>query len=109
MSTLSWGITGSIGSLLNSPAELLGSLTGLFLEHGYLVVFISAVGDNLGIPATGDVGMFAGGWPANRGPAALHVVMLVGALGVLMAYSTSYREERLGRRAFRPLYQETER
>jgi len=61
MSTLSWGITGSIGSLLNSPAELLGSLTGLFLEHGYLVVFIGAAGDDLGIPAMGNVVMFAGG------------------------------------------------
>ena len=98
-----------MGSLATSPAELLNLLTELFLEHGYLMVFISAAEDNLGIPATGDVGMFAGGWPANSGPAALPVVMLVGALGVLMAFSTSYREERMGRRAFRPLYQEMER
>jgi len=108
VSTSSFGITGLIGSLPNSPEELLGFLTKLFLEHGYLVVFIGAAGVNLGIPATEDVGMFAGGWLANSGPAALPVVMLVGALVALMAYNTSYRDERIGPQALRPLYQETE-
>jgi len=109
MSTLSWGITGSIGSLLNSPAELLGSLTELFLEHGYLVVFIGSAGDNLGIRATVDVVMFAGGWLADSGWAALPVVMLVGAFGVLLVVNAGYWVGRMGGRAFRPLFQETER
>ncbi|CAN5535232.1 hypothetical protein BH24ACT18_BH24ACT18_00600 [soil metagenome] len=79
--------------------NLLVFITELFLEHGYLVVFIGAAGDNLGIPATGDVVMFAGGWLSNVGWTALPLVMLVGAFGTLVAYNASYWVGRLGGRA----------
>ncbi len=51
---LAQGTTGSSRSISDSPQGLLDLITELFLEHGYLVVFIGTAGDNLGIPATGD-------------------------------------------------------
>lgn len=75
--------------------NLLAFITELFLEHGYLVVFIGAAGGNLSIPATGDVVMFAGGWLSNVGWTALPLVMLVGALA---ADNASYWVGRLGGR-----------
>lgn len=51
----------------SSAQGLLDFITELFLEHGYLVVFVGSAGDNLGIPATGDAVMFAGGWLSNVG------------------------------------------
>lgn len=79
--------------------NLLAFITELFLEHGYLVVFIGAAGDNLGISATGDAVMFAGGWLSNVGWTALPLVMLVGAFGALVADNASYWVGRLGGRA----------
>jgi len=92
------GLTGLLQLIPDSPRGLLDFITQLFLEHGYLVVFIGAAGDNLGIPATGDVVMFAGGWLSNSGRTALPIVMLVGASGALIADNASYWLGRLGGR-----------
>ena len=86
------------GAEEGSAQGLLDFVTGMFAEYGYLIIFIGSAGDNLGIPATGDVVMFAGGWLANTGRAALPAVMLVGALGGLIADNASYWVGRLGGR-----------
>lgn len=81
-----------------SAGGLLDFITQMFLEHGYLVVLAGSAGDNLGIPATGDVVMFAGGWLSNAGHAVLPFVTLVGALGALFADNASYWVGRAGGR-----------
>lgn len=83
-----------------SAQGLLDFITELFLEHGYLVVFVGSAGDNLGIPATGDAVMFAGGWLSSAGHTALGLVMFVGALGALVADNASYWAGRMGGRVF---------
>lgn len=82
-----------------SAQSLLDFITQMILEHGYLVVLAGSAGDNLGIPATGDVVMFAGGWLSNAGHTVLPFVMLVGALGALLADNASYWVGRAGGRA----------
>ena len=71
-----------IRAIPDSPQGLFDFVTGLLLAHGYLVIFLGAALDNFGLPASGDVVMFAGGFFANGGQAALPVVMLLAGASV---------------------------
>src|SRR4028119_1306124 len=68
-------------SIPDSPGGVLDFVTGLLLKHGYLVIFLGAALGNFGLPASGDVVLFAGGFFANNGQAALPLVMLSGFAG----------------------------
>jgi membrane-associated protein len=87
-----------IRSVPDSPQDLLDLVTGLLLAHGYLVIFLGAALDNFGLPASGDVVMFAGGFFANGGRAALPLVMLSGMLGAIVSDNTVYWIGRCGGR-----------
>lgn len=87
-----------IQSIPSSPQGLLQFFTNLFLDHGYLVVFIGAAVDNFGLPASGDVVLFAGGWLANTERAALTAIMFFGALGALASDNAMYWIGRIGGR-----------
>ncbi len=89
-----------IQSIPSSPQGLLQFFTNLFLDHGYLVVFIGAAVDNFGLPASGDVVLFAGGWLSNTGRAVLTAIMFFGALGALVSDNAMYW---IGRTGGRPL------
>lgn len=82
----------------DSPQELLELVTSLFLDHGYLVAFIGAAVDNFGMPASGDVVLFAGGWLANTNRAVLAFIMLFGGLGALVSDNAMYWIGRFGGR-----------
>jgi membrane protein DedA with SNARE-associated domain len=56
-----------IASIPDSPQGILRFVSGLLLAHGYVVIFIGAALDNFGLPASGDVVLFAGGWFSNLG------------------------------------------
>ena len=85
-------------SIPDSPQGLLGFVRNLLLAHGYIVVFIGAALDNFGLPASGDVVLFAGGWFANQGQAALPLVMLSGFAGALTSDNAVYWIGRIGGR-----------
>lgn len=87
-----------IQSFPDSPQAILDFFTSLFLDHGYLVAFIGAAVDNFGVPASGDVVLFAGGWLANTGRATLALVMLFGGLGALVSDNAMYWIGRIGGR-----------
>src|SRR5918912_521174 len=89
-----------IGSVPDSPQGLLEFVTGLLLAHGYLVILLGAALDNFGLPASGDVVMFAGGFFANGGQAALSLVMLSGFVGATISDNAVYW---IGHRGGRPL------
>jgi membrane protein DedA with SNARE-associated domain len=89
-----------IRSIPDSPEGLLEFVTGLLMAHGYLVIIIGAALDNFGLPASGDVVLFAGGWFANKGQAALPLVMLSGFVGALISDNSVYW---VGRKGGRPL------
>ncbi|CAA9454220.1 MAG: DedA protein [uncultured Rubrobacteraceae bacterium] len=89
-----------IRSVPDSPQGLLEFVTGLLFTHGYLVIFLGAALDNFGLPASGDVVMFAGGFFANDGQATLPLVMLMGFLGATFSDNTVYW---IGRYGGRPL------
>jgi membrane-associated protein len=89
-----------IASIPDSPQGILHFVTGLLLAHGYVVIFIGAALDNFGLPASGDVVLFAGGWFANLGRVALPLVMLSGFAGALVSDNTVYW---IGRTGGRPL------
>lgn len=95
-------LTNFIQSIPDSPQGLLDFVTGLLLAHGYVVIFLGAALDNFGLPASGDVVMFAGGWFANNGEAALPLVMLSGFLGATVSDNAIYW---IGRTGGRPLIQ----
>lgn len=85
-------------SIPDSPQGLLGFIRNLLLAHGYVVVFIGAALDNFGLPASGDVVLFAGGWIANQGQATLPLVMLSGFAGALTSDNAVYWIGRIGGR-----------
>lgn len=87
-----------IQSIPDSPEALLEFVTSLLLAHGYIVIFLGAALDNFGLPASGDIVLFAGGYFANRGQAALPLVMLCGFAGALVSDNTVYWIGRLGGR-----------
>ena len=85
-------------SIPNSPSGVLDFVTGLLLAHGYLVIFLGAALDNFGLPSSGDVVLFAGGFFANNGQAALPLVMLSGFAGALVSDNSVYWIGRVGGR-----------
>ena len=87
-----------IASIPDSPQGILRFVSGLLLAHGYVVIFIGAALDNFGLPASGDVVLFAGGWFSNRGHAALPLVMLSGFAGALASDNAVYWIGRIGGR-----------
>ena len=89
-----------IRSVPDSPQGLLDFVTSLLLAHGYLVIFVGAALDNYGLPASGDIVLFAGGFFAHSGQAALPLVMLSGFLGALCSDNSVYW---IGRYGGRPL------
>ncbi len=74
-----------ISSIPKTPEGLLDFVTNLLLAHGYIVIFLGAALDNFGLPASGDVVLFAGGYFANQGQATLVLVMLSGFAGGLVS------------------------
>lgn len=94
------GILDLIRSIPNSPQGLFEFVTGLLLAHGYLVIFLGAALDNFGLPSSGDIVLFAGGFFANDGQAALPLVMLMGFLGATFSDNAVYW---IGRYGGRPL------
>jgi len=87
-----------IASIPDSPRGILRFVLDLLLAHGYAVIFIGAALDNFGLPASGDVVLFAGGWFANIGQAALPLVMLSGFAGALASDNAVYWIGRIGGR-----------
>ena len=87
-------------SIPDSPSGVLDFVTGLLLTHGYLVIFLGAALDNFGLPSSGDIVLFAGGFFANNGQAALPLVMLSGFAGALVSDNSVYW---IGRTGGRPL------
>jgi len=85
-------------SIPDSPSGVLDFVTGLLLAHGYLVIFLGAALDNFGLPSSGDVVLFAGGFFANNGQAALPLVMLSGFAGALVSDNAVYWIGRIGGR-----------
>jgi membrane-associated protein len=88
----------SIAFIPDSPQGILRFVTDLLLAHGYVVIFVGAALDNFGLPASGDVVLFAGGWFSNLGRATLPLVMLSGFAGALASDNTVYWIGRLGGR-----------
>src|SRR3712207_7671537 len=80
-----------IASIPDSPRGILQFISGLLVTHGYVVIFIGAALDNFGLPASGDIVLFAGGWFSNLGRAALPLVMLSGFGGALVSDRKSTR------------------
>ncbi|CAA9417338.1 MAG: DedA protein [uncultured Rubrobacteraceae bacterium] len=85
-------------SIPDSPSGVLDFVTGLLLAHGYLVIFLGAALDNFGLPSSGDIVLFAGGFFANNGQAALPLVMLIGFAGALVSDNSVYWIGRIGGR-----------
>ena len=85
-------------SIPDSPSGVVDFVTGLLLTHGYLVIFLGAALDNFGLPSSGDVVLFAGGFFANNGQAALPLVMLSGFAGALVSDNSVYWIGRIGGR-----------
>lgn len=89
-----------LAAIPESPQGILRFVTNLLLVHGYVVIFFGAALDNFGLPASGDIVLFAGGWFANLDRAALPLVMLSGFLGALVSDNAVYW---IGRTGGRPL------
>ncbi len=87
-----------ISSIPKTPEGLLDFVTNLLLAHGYIVIFLGAALDNFGLPASGDVVLFAGGYFANQGQATLVLVMLSGFAGGLVSDNSVYWIGRIGGR-----------
>ena len=85
-------------SIPDSPGGVLDFVTGLLLAHGYLVIFLGAALDNFGLPSSGDIVLFAGGFFANNGDSALPLVMLSGFAGALVSDNSVYWIGRIGGR-----------
>src|SRR5215210_2991924 len=87
-----------IRSVPDSPQGLLVFVTNLLLSYGYLVIFLGSALDNFGLPSSGDIVMFAGGFFANSGHATLPLVMLIGFLGATVSDNSVYWIGRIGGR-----------
>src|ERR671920_2478363 len=87
-----------IGSIPKSPEGVLVFVTSLLVAHGYLVIIFGAALDNFGLPASGDVVLFAGGLFANGGELALPLVMLSGFVGAFISDNSVYWIGRVGGR-----------
>lgn len=85
-------------SVPESPQGLLDFITSLLFAHGYLVIFLGSALDNFGLPSSGDIVMFAGGFFANGGEATLPLVMLSGFLGATVSDNAVYWIGRIGGR-----------
>lgn len=85
-------------SIPDSPSGVLNFVTDLLLAHGYLVILFGAALDNFGLPASGDIVLFAGGLFANRGELSLPLVMLSGFAGALVSDNAVYWIGRFGGR-----------
>lgn len=85
-------------SIPDSPSGVLQFVTDLLVAHGYLVILFGAALDNFGLPASGDVVLFAGGLFANRGDLALPLVMLSGFAGAIISDNSVYWIGRFGGR-----------
>jgi membrane-associated protein len=92
------GILDFIRSAPESPQGLFDFITSLLLAYGYLVIFLGSALDNFGLPASGDIVMFAGGFFANGGQASLPLVMLTGFLGATTSDNAVYWIGRIGGR-----------
>jgi membrane-associated protein len=79
-----------IGSIPKSPQGVLDFVTSLLVAHGYLVIVFGAALDNFGLPASGDIVLFAGGLFANGGQLALPLVMLSGFVGAFISDNSVY-------------------
>jgi membrane-associated protein len=88
-----------VGSIPDSPHAILQFVMNLMFTYGYLVIFLGAALDNFGLPSSGDVVLFAGGWLANLDRAALPLVMLSGFAGALTSDNAVYWIGRIGGRA----------
>ena len=87
-----------VASIPDSPRGILLFVMDMLLAYGYVVIFIGAALDNFGLPASGDVVLFAGGWFSNIGQAALPLVMLSGFAGALTSDNAIYWIGRIGGR-----------
>src|ERR671916_1113704 len=87
-----------VGSIPDSPQAILRFVMNLMFTHGYVVIFLGAALDNFGLPSSGDVVLFAGGWLANLDRAALPLVMLSGFAGALTSDNAVYWIGRIGGR-----------
>ena len=87
-----------IASIPDSPRGILRFVTYLLLTHGYVVILVGAALDNFGLPASGDIVLFAGGWFSNIGGAVLPLVMLSGFAGALTSDNAVYWIGRIGGR-----------
>src|SRR4051794_41794476 len=85
-----------IASIPNSPEGVLDFVTGLLVAHGYLVIILGAALDNFGLPASGDIVLFAGGLVANGGQLALPLGMLSGFVGAFISDNSVYWIGRIG-------------
>ena len=85
-------------SIPDSPGGVLNFVMRLLLEYGYLVIFLGAALDNFGLPSSGDIVLFAGGFFANQGQAWLPFVMLAGFAGALASDNSVYWIGRIGGR-----------
>src|SRR5215212_8330887 len=85
-------------SVPESPQGLLDFITSLLFAYGYLVIFLGSALDNFGLPSSGDIVMFAGGFFANDGQISLSTVMLVGFLGANVSDNAVYWIGRIGGR-----------
>jgi membrane-associated protein len=87
-----------VGSIPDSPHAILEFVKNLMFTYGYVVIFLGAALDNFGLPSSGDVVLFAGGWLANLDRAVLPLVMLSGFAGALTSDNAVYWIGRIGGR-----------
>lgn len=92
------GILNFLRSVPDSPQGLVEFITGLLMAHGYVVIFLGSALDNFGLPASGDIVMFVGGFFANGGQASLPLVMLSGFVGATFSDNSVYWIGRIGGR-----------
>lgn len=82
--------------------DLLDILVGLFTDNGYVAVFIVLLVCGFGVPVPEDITLIAGGVIAGLGYANVHLMCLVGLVGVLAGDSAMFLIGRyLGPRAMR--------